>query len=107
MLKLKKIKVTKPNHGMDKPISMDEEMLSYPPSFSANEKQMPEIANWKVGEKYLVLIEVEMKRMSSYDNGEKKNTDASFDVVAYKALDDNEDYDDADLEAMQGKALSS
>jgi len=107
MFKLKKIEVKKPKYGMDKPISMDDEMMSYPPSFSANAKQIPEIKDWKVGEKYTVIMEVEMKRMSSYDNGTKKSTDASFDVIAYKLADDLEDMSDDDIEKLQGKALSS
>ena len=95
-LKLKTIKISKPKHGKD------EEMVSYPPSFSANEKQIPELVDWKVGEKYILVIEVEMKRMSSYDNGTKKNTDASFDVVAYSVSDDYENMSDEDIEKIQG-----
>lgn len=106
MLKLKTIEVKKPK-GMHKEVPMEDMMMSYPPSFSANEKQIPEIADWKVGEKYKMVIEVEMKRMSSYDNGTKKNTDASFDVVAYKALDNFDDMSDEDFEKLQAKGLSS
>ena len=103
-LKLKKIEVKKPK-GMDKMMPMEDMMMSYPPSFSANEKQIPEITDWKVGEKYIIVMEVEMKRMSSYDNGTKKNTDASFDVVAYSVVegDDYENMSDEDLEKLQGK----
>lgn len=105
MLKLKKIQIKKSkwqeNHQLDEG---EDFSLAYPPSFSANEKQIPEIADWKVGETYQIVIEVEMKRMSSYDNGTKKSTDASFDVVGYKVVDD---ISDDDLEEMQGEALGN
>lgn len=104
MIKLKKIVVKKPKH--DYP-SIEDEMGSYPPSFSVNEKQMSEISDWKVGEKYKIVLEVEMKRMSSYDNGTKKNTDAGFDVIAYAIIDEAEDMSDDDLEKLQAKGLSN
>jgi|GEM_PF-2619328 len=109
MLKLKKIEVKK-NKDMENKPTMDEEMMSYPPSFSANEKQIPEIVDCKVGEKYKIVLEIEMKRMSSYDNGTKKSTDASFDVLAYQMLDDKksvDDMSDEEIEAMQGEGLKS
>lgn len=107
MLKLKTIKIKKPDYNGDKPISMEDEMMSYPPSFSANEKQIPEIADWKVGEEYTLVVKIKMKSMSSYDNGTKKSTNASFDVVAYSAPDSyDEDMSDEDLEELQGKVFS-
>lgn len=85
-------------------VDSEDYMLSYPPSFQANAKQIPEITDWKVGEEYTIVVKVEMKRMSSYDNGTKKSTDASFDVIAYKVLDD---VSDDDLEEMQAEAMGN
>lgn len=107
MLKLKKIPIKKPeNKSSMVEMSDYDYQLSYHPNFSVNGKQIPEIKDWKVGEKYTIVIEVEMKRMSAYDNGTKKTTDASFDVTAYAVIDQDEDMSDEDLEALQGKALA-
>ena|SRR3990167_10471282 len=103
MFKLKEIKTKKP-HNVDK-LSSTEGQLSYPPNFYANAKQVPEIEDWKVGEKYILVIEVEMKRLSSYDNGTKTSTDASFDVLAYAIP--GEEMSDEDLETMQGEAMTN
>lgn len=42
------------------------------PSFEISEKMLPEIKNWKVGEKYMLVVEVEQKSLSIKDHGPEK-----------------------------------
>ena len=48
-----------------------EQIATYRPSIHLDEKQLPEIKNWKVGNKYELCIEVEMTShsKSEYNNG--------------------------------------
>lgn len=95
MLKLKKIPTEKyDNNGLDKP---------YLPSLSLDSVQVPEIKDWKVGETYRIVMDIKQTSMSQYKD-DKAN--ASFDIIAYKT-EDLENIDDADLEDMQGEALSN
>lgn len=106
-MKLKQIPIKK----MDKKMSDSiESPGSYPPSFYVNDKQMPEIRNWKVGEKYQITIEVEMKSFRDEaiaDKPNKVDASASFDILAYSPDMDYENMDDKDLETLQAKALSN
>lgn len=104
MLKLKKIPVKKDDYS--KSCGMSDEIPYFAPSFHVSDKQIPEIKDWKVGEKYQMVIEVEMKSMSSHKRDDQEiGTSGSFDVVAYKTA--NEEISDDDLESLQGKALSN
>ena len=76
---LKKIPVSK---GEDS-VKVNPSSSMYPPSFYVSDKQMPEIENWEVGEKYTMVIEVEQKSMSE---GDDKSISANFDIVAYKHI---------------------
>lgn len=78
---MKKVPVAKKNKG-NMPVSMEESLPSYPPSFHVNDRQMPEIKGWKVGEKYKMTIQVEQKNM----NEGEKGLSAGFDIVAYKII---------------------
>ena len=106
MPKLKKIPIQK----MDKKeAGFIEGPGSWPPSFNVNDKQMPDIRNWKVGEKYTLTIEVEMKSFrdeSIADKPRKINASASFDILAYGTDDDVENMSDADYEKKRAEALS-
>lgn len=90
-VKLKKIKVAK------------EEQSRYPvetspmtlPTLYVNSDQMPEIADWEVGKKYRLIIEVEQKSKSEVAvAGKSEIVDARFNIVGYKALDTKMNEDD-------------
>jgi len=104
MFKLKKIPIEK----MDKDVAKSIEGPSaWPPSFHVNDKQMPEIRNWKVGEKYQIMIEVEMKSFQDEaiaDKPAKINASASFDILAYNTMD-IEDMSDEEFRKYESNAL--
>lgn len=94
MLKLKKIIPEKwDNKLMDAP---------YSPSINFDDKQVPEIKDWQVGETYTLILEI---KQTSKNENKDGSVNAGFDILAYKELNDGE-YTDAEIEAMQGKALS-
>ena len=72
-MKMKKIKVSE-HHDMAMP-----SMAHYPPSFSVDSTQMPEIKDWEVGAKYKLMIEVEQKTKEETE----QSTSSRFDIVAY------------------------
>lgn len=75
----------------------------FPPHFEVDEKQMPEIKDWAVGEKYRFIIEAEQKSMHE----DEDKVRAGFDIVAYKYLDPSEEMTDEEIEEVQGEALST
>ena len=102
MKHLKKIKVSKPEE-MDSPMAGPSRHY-YPPSFSIDSEQMPEIKNWKVGNTYRLEIEVVQKSLESNE----KSTSARFDIVAYKNLGKPKSIDemtDTEFEEYQGESL--
>ena len=104
MLKLKKIPIEKMDKDTEKSIVGPS---SWPPSFSVNDKQMPEIRDWKVGEKYQIMIEVEMKSFRDKaiaDKPAKINASASFDILAYSGMD-IKDMDDEEFRKYESKAM--
>lgn len=106
MIKLKQIPVKKnKNRGME--VSMDEYEMSYSPNFRLIDRQMPEIKDWEVGEKYQIVVEVEMTSKNEVKNksADKIGVAGSFDILAYKTMD-GEDMSDEDLENMQGMGMS-
>lgn len=50
--------------GMDYPSKPD-----FRPSFSLSEKDLPEIKDWKIGQKYMLEMEVEMVSASKNEYG--------------------------------------
>ena len=111
MHKLKKIQIGKMDKDTEKMVNGPSH---YPPSFYVGDKQIPEIRKWKVGQKYILMVEVEMKSFedrSIADKPKEMNASASFDILAYKPMDDeDEDYEnmsDEDVERVQGKALAN
>lgn len=107
MSKLKKIPLGKMKKGMLEDMDGPSQ---WPPSFSVRDSQMPEIRKWKVGEKYTMIIEVEMKSFedrSIADKPKKINASASFDILAYKPMDDVDDMSDEEFEKKREEALSS
>lgn len=98
-LKLKKIKVSEASKA-----DVMEGPSMFPPSFHVESKQMSEIENWEVGDKYKLIIEVKMKSKSDNVRG----TSASLDIVAYRELKKKkpEDMNDKEFEDYQGKVLS-
>lgn len=56
------------NEVVESPV-MEERSL---PSFSVDEKDLPAIKNWKIGEKYTIEIEVEMTEIGKREYGEEK-----------------------------------
>lgn len=93
MLKLKKIPVKK----SDYPKMLDEGIPYYNPSFSLNDKQVPEIADWEVGEEYQIVVNVKMTRKEEYKDN---NVSGGFDITGYKVVDNS--LDDTDLEEIDG-----
>ena len=77
---------------------------SYPPSFSVDADQMPEIKDWEVGQKYKMVVEVEMKGMME----DKDKIHGDFNVVAYKYLPEKaiEDMSDDEFGDYQDKVLA-
>ena len=65
---------------------------------------MLEIKDWEVGEKYRLIIEVEMKSKSERE----EMIEGSFDISAYKHLKPKspEEMDDEEFGEYQGKKLS-
>lgn len=104
MIHLKKIKVRESQHGVDMP---SQSHSLHAPSFSVMSEQMPEIKDWKVGEKYRLMIEVEQKAMTKIDVDGKSSIEARFDIVAYKHLPKKsiEDMNDDEFGEYMGKSL--
>jgi|SRR3990167_2890314 len=96
MMHLKKIKVDEMQGVMPNP-------MSWPPSFSINAKQMPEIKDWEVGKKYRLVIEVEQKSK----NEREDSLDASFEIVAYKHLKEKtmDEMSDSEFGEYQGQVM--
>ena len=63
--------------------------MAYPTLYVDNQ-QIPEIADWEVGKKYQLLIEVEQKSKSEMEvksGGEERQIiDARFNIVAYAVI---------------------
>ena len=76
-----------------------EEMGSMPPSFSVDEKQLPEIKKWKIGEKYELYLEVEMTRISKNEWREDSPINASLKITKIGCSDEE---DDQTKEAKKG-----
>lgn len=95
-IKLNKIK-HEPMKGLDMPMSMN-------PMFHVSDKEMPEIKNWEVGNKYKLVIEVEQKSKSEDEMG----VHAGFEIVAYKHLKDKslEEMSDKEFGEYQSKVMS-
>lgn len=53
----------------------------YYPSISLNEKQLPSVKDWKVGEKYKVILEIKQTGMNLSKDGNKEMASGSFDIV--------------------------
>lgn len=95
-MKMKKIPMPKKS-GMD---VMPMDMM---PSFHVTTKQMPEIKNWKVGEKYKMVIEVRQKSAHQMEG----HMEAGFEILAYSVEKDYDKMDDEEFEHEQAKALSN
>ena len=68
------------------------------PSFSVDEKQMPEIKEWKIGQRYMIEVEVEMTRISKNEWREGEPINASLKII--KVGVDTED--EKTIEAKKG-----
>jgi len=100
MLKLKNI----PVESYEENMKLDSG--KYLPTLYFDEKQVPEIKDWEVGEEYDVVLR--LKQTSKNENElepDENNLNAGFNIVAYKVLDS--EMSDADLEKLQAEALKS
>jgi hypothetical protein len=61
---LRSLAKSEPTIGVDFPSKPD-----YRPTFSLDEKDLPELKSWKVGEKYMLEMEVEMVSASKNEFG--------------------------------------
>lgn len=69
--------------GLDvAPPSMDT-LPSYPPSFSASEKQISEVADWEPEEEYRLVIDIIMTSKVANRNSPVRG---DFDILGYKIL---------------------
>ena len=106
-LKLKVIPLKKRDNKDYPMISNNDYMLSYSPSFSLIDKQVPEIVDWEVGKKYKMVVEVEMRSKNEVKNGDEKiGVSGSFDILSYSVSDKVDEMTDEELEEMQGEVLS-
>lgn len=97
MLKLKKIQTESYN---DYPLEH-----AYFPYLTLNSKQISELKDWEVGETYQIILEIKQKSKSESETKDLSVINSTFDITAYKVI--SGDISDADLEEMQGLALSS
>jgi len=58
------------------------------PTIHFNEKQLPELKHWRVGENYEVALKI---RQTSMREGDDKKISASFDIVGVKVLMDEKE----------------
>lgn len=98
-VKLKKIKVEKPDN-------VDAEPLHWRlPHFSVTEDQMPEVKSWEVGNKYRMIVEVEQTEKSDREGDPVRG---EFRLVAYKPLPNKslDEMTDDEFAELQGEMLS-
>lgn len=102
-MKLKKIPVREPKKD-EKFMVEDDKPSIFPPSFDADNKQMPEIQDWDVDGTYRLVIDVEMKSKRS----DKRGSHAGFNIVAYKHIPKKkiENMTDEEFGKEQSRALS-
>ena len=83
---LKKIPIPPKPKNENCPAVMSESKNGLPcyfPSFSANDKQMPEVDEWETEGRYRLVIDVVM---TSKESNRHQATRGGFDIVAYKVL---------------------
>lgn len=82
---LKKIPIApKSKKDIYGPIGIERNGLpTYFPSFSANDKQMPEVDEWETEGRYRIVIDVVM---TSKESNRHMATRGGFDIVAYKVI---------------------
>ncbi len=85
-------------------VGIEDSPSIFPPSFRIDEKQMPEIKKWDVGEKYRLVIDIEMK---SKNETQLDKINGAFDLVAYKYIPKKGvlEMNDKEFEEEEGKQL--
>lgn len=105
---LKKIPIApkpKDKKGCDLPSFRESDGLScFYPSFSINDKQMPEVDAWEVEGRYRLVLDVVMTSKGSQRHSA---TRGGFDIVGYKILATKppEEMTDKEFGEYQGKVL--
>ncbi|KKN30973.1 hypothetical protein LCGC14_0828670 [marine sediment metagenome] len=101
-LKLKKIPVKPMPKEMK--VGIEDSPSIFPPSFHIDEKQMPEIKKWDVGEKYRLVVDIEMK---SKNETQLDKINGQFDLTAYKYIPKKSvlDMNDKEFEEEEGKRM--
>ena len=82
---------------------MPMEHKKYYPRISLTAKELPAIANWKVGESYMLLVEVKQIASSEIEEGDEKIIRADFEFHKVGTLDD---MSKADFSKLLAKAKS-
>ena len=103
-MELKKIRIAKREKGMDMPMeAVDNLPLCYP-SFSANEKQIPEVDKLDTENVIRVVIEAKVTSKSTYKDSPAR---MDFDILAYKILKtkDISEMSDKEFADYQSKKL--
>lgn len=84
--------------------------ISLPPMLSLDEKDLPEIKDWKVGGKYKLVMTVEQIHASQgdeYGEGKKSPMRARFKVLNVSPVESNEKSDkETKIDKMKEKAES-
>lgn len=101
-MKLKPIKIQKSENTVS---DMPMRML---PSLHVNDKEVPEIADWEVGRKYLLAIKVKQVSKDISEHSEQKSVHARLELVAYNVLQKKklEDMNDKEFSEHIGKELA-
>lgn len=62
------------------------------PSFRVTAKELPEIKSWKIGEKYSVMVEVEMTEISKAEYDPRQPLEARLKIhkIGVEEMDDEE-----------------
>lgn len=62
------------------------------PTFSLDDKDLPDIKEWKVGGKYKIMLEVEQvgaDKGDPWDDGESKRLNGRFKILKAKSCDED------------------
>lgn len=86
-------------NGIEMPMS--EHML---PQFTLRSNDLPEVAKWEVGDKYYVVMKIEMVGKQSHKEGNMTSMEGDFKMHSIKALG-TEPVDAKSLEAKEFTAM--
>jgi len=82
------------------------ELPQMKPSLYVNEKDLPDIKDWKVGSEYSLKVKVKMRRLAKDDENPKKKVmaTASFDVLSMESIKEQEPDKNIKRKAIEEKS---